>query len=252
MQQNLLIDYLVISFKVRPDQSDCFTRFLVKYINFPVNDAEKIKSYYGFSECLYYAGMKLHIDRNLVVLDMSGKGCRTCEQLNEGWNWYQFLNTFDRFLTKPIKDSDYGTKGQFAVHISRLDLACDLLKDNRITVPFLQNYVQKHKFLCKSDYHSCVVGNYEMSVYFGSPRSDRRLRIYDKALEQGIQDGTKWVRFEFQLRNDNALSFYLNLSQTCQGDFSKCYYGMLHDYLRFLTQVNDGMNSNRKTICPFG
>lgn len=250
MQQNLLVDYLVMSFKILPKQS-CFAKFLIHYINFPVHDAEKIKSYYGFSECLYYGGIKIHVDSNLVVLDMSGKGCRTCEQLNKNWNWFQFLQVFDKFLTVPIKDSDFGTKGQFAVHISRMDLACDLLGDNRVTVPFLQNYVQKNKFLCKSNYHSCVVGNYEMSVYFGSPRSDRRLRIYDKALEQNLQD-KKWVRFEFQLRNDNALSFYLNLSQTCKGNFAKCYYGMLHDYLRFLTKVNDNVHSDRKTVCPFG
>lgn len=250
MQQNLLVDYLVMSFKINPAQS-CFTKFLMRVINFPMQDAEKIKSYYGFSECFYYGGIKIHVDRNLVVLDMSGKGCRTCEQLNKTWNWYQFMRMFDKFLTEPIKDSAYETKGQYAVHISRVDLACDDLGNERVTVPFLQKYVRKNKFLCKSNYHTCVVGNREMSVYFGSPRSDRRLRIYDKALEQDLQN-TKWVRYEFQLRNDNALSFYLNLSQTCKGDFAKCYYGMLHDYLRFLTKPNEDTNRIRKTVCPFG
>lgn len=248
IKQNLIVDYLVMSFKIRLEQSECFEKFLVKQIHFPVHDAEVIKSYYGASRCYYYGGIKIHVCNDLVILDMSGKGCRTCEQLNKGFSWYDFLHFYDRQLTVPLKDSDYGTKGQFSVHISRIDLACDLLEDFRITVPKLQTYVQKRKFICKSDYHSCVVGNYEMAVYFGSPRSDRRLRIYDKALEQGLDD-VKWVRFEFQFRNDNALSFYLNLSQTCKGDFSKCYYGMLHDYLRFITQPNIHNHTEREITC---
>lgn len=40
------------------------------------------------------------------------------------------------------------------------------------------------------------------TVYIGSPSSDRRVRIYDKAAEQGV-DGT-WTRFETQYRKKYA------------------------------------------------
>lgn len=251
MTQNLLIDYLVMSIKILPGQ-DCLVNFLQRMIHFPLHDAEKIRSYYGLSDCYYYAGIKIHHDKGLLVLDMSGKGCRTCEELNPGWSWYDFLHFWDKPITEPLKGSCYGDQaGQYQVHISRIDLACDLLDDLRVTVPFLQRYVQQDKFISKSNYHTCIVGNKEMAVYFGSPRSSRRLRIYDKALEQGLVDKC-WVRFEMQLRDDNATSFYLNLSRTCKGDFSECYYGMLHDYLRFITQPNDDTNRIRKKVCPFG
>ena len=245
VRQNLLVDYLVMSFKVSPEQADCFFRWLTRWIHFPLSEAESIKSYYGFPNCFYYAGIKLHYSNQLIVLDMSGKGCRSCEDLNPGFNWYKFLQFFDRGLTQPMKDSD----GKLSVHISRIDVACDLLDDERITLPFLQRYVMQDKFICKSNYHTCVIGNKEMGIYFGSPRSDRRLRIYDKAMEQG--EDSPWVRFEFQLRNDNALSFYLNLSQTCNGDFGECYYGMLHDYLRFTTKPNekDVRHTDRLVVC---
>lgn len=232
VKQNLLVDYLVMSFKVSQEQADCFFRWLTQLLNFPIGEAESIRSYYGLPTCYFYMGIKLHYSDQLIVLDMSGKGCRACEQLNPGFDWYDFLHLFHCGLTQPIKDGN----GQLAVHISRLDVACDLLGDERITLPFLQRYVQKDKFICKSTYHSCVIGNKEMAIYFGSPRSDRRLRIYDKAMEQRAEGS--WVRFEFQLRNDNALSFYLNLSGTCVGDFALCYYGMLHDYLRFTEKPN--------------
>ena len=250
MKQNLLIDYLVMSFKIS-DKQACFLDFLLNKIKFPLVDAIHIRSFYGLGDCLYYSGIKVHYDKSLVILDCSGKGCRTLEQLDSDWNWGSFLAIFDKFLTVPIKDSDYGgNRGVYAVHISRIDLACDLLDDDRITIPFLQGYVRKNKFICKSQYHSCIDGNKELAIYFGSPRSSRRLRIYDKALEQHL-DGKRWVRFEFQLRDDNATSFYLNLSKTCNGNFSKCYYGMLHDFLRFITVPNDGIHSNRKKVCPF-
>lgn len=245
VKQNLLVDYLVMSFKVSQEQADCFFRWLTQLLHFPLSEAESIRSYYGMPSCFYYMGIKLHYSNELIVLDMSGKGCRACEHLNPGFDWYEFLHLFDDGLTKPIKDSD----GKLSVHISRIDVACDLLGDDRITLPFLQRYVMQDKIICKSTYHTCVIGNKEMAIYFGSPRSDRRLRIYDKAMEQGAEGS--WVRFEFQLRNDNALSFYLNLSQTCGGNFAECYYGMMHDYLRFTTKPNlhDHNQSNRLIVC---
>jgi hypothetical protein len=42
------------------------------------------------------------------------------------------------------------------------------------------------------------------SLYIGSPQSERRVRFYDKAAEQGIDDGSIWTRAEVQLRNDLA------------------------------------------------
>lgn len=72
---NLLIDYLVMSFKLLPEQSYCFLQWLYKYTNFPVDDAEPIKSYYGgLRGCLFYKGIKIHFDNEMVILDMSGKG----------------------------------------------------------------------------------------------------------------------------------------------------------------------------------
>lgn len=244
MKTNLLVDYLTMTFKVTSEQLDCFMHWLQVRISFPVHDAIKGTSQLsGYSDCLYYQGIKIHSRVNEVCLDASGSGCRMIEELNKNWDWYGFLSTFHDAITKPMKD----TEANYRVHISRMDIACDLLDDERITIPFLQDYIIKNKYICKSDYHSCVIGNYEMSVYLGSPRSNRRLRIYDKALEQGEQDKKKWVRFEFQLRNESATAYYLNLREN-DGNFVKVYYGMMHEYLRFITQVNDGNNFSRKSI----
>lgn len=244
--KNLLVDYLVISFKLQ-DDSDRFLQWLFSYIHLSNDDCEAIKSYYGLSSCLYYRGIKIHYDNELVVLDCSGKGCRTLESLNPAMDWYKFLYVWHEGITKPKKDAQ--GKGRFSVHISRLDVACDALEEPNVSIPRLQGFVKKSKFLCKSNYYSCIDGNHEQAIYFGSPKSDRRLRIYDKAMEQGLSGGD-WVRFEFQLRNDNATSFFLNLV-ACGGDFAKCYFGMLRDYLRFITKPNNGINQSRKVVCKW-
>ncbi len=40
----------------------------------------------------------------------------------------------------------------------------------------------------------------------GSPKSDKRIRVYDKNAEQKIKDGESWIRLEAQLRRLSALS----------------------------------------------
>jgi DNA relaxase NicK len=43
------------------------------------------------------------------------------------------------------------------------------------------------------------------TLYVGSPRSDKRLRIYNKSAESGeMPNGGEYVRFELQLRDDYA------------------------------------------------
>jgi hypothetical protein len=45
----------------------------------------------------------------------------------------------------------------------------------------------------------CGMGD---TLYLGSPKSDCRLRIYDKAAERGVEG--PWLRFEFQVRKERA------------------------------------------------
>jgi hypothetical protein len=133
------------------------------------------------------------------------------------------------------------------VHLARLDIAYDDIGNKTVTVPLLQKYIRNKYFVSRVNYVSCVDGTHEQAVYFGSPKSDRRLRIYDKRMEQlGNDDDVPWVRYEFQLRNENALSFYLNLCEL-KGDFAKCYFGVLSDFVTFTnrSRLEVGQHSER-------
>ena len=181
--------------------------------------------YYSNGE--YYDGILIayNMDENYQVtdtfLDVSGKGCRTIEQLNPGFNWFVFLNRYDA----GIRDR--------SVHVSRIDIACDVL-DGSVTIEQVQKHTRAELYVCKSKVLPDVRYMRSMEVYFGSPKSDRLLRIYDKALEQGIPD-TNWLRLEFQLRNDNATSWYLNWCQ--HKDVGKLYSGVMLDFLRFVSPL---------------
>jgi len=88
------------------------------------------------------------------------------------------------------------------VHYSRLDLAMDLY-----------NY-EIHKYNIvdignrKSAYFYDRVGNLE-TMYSGSMKSNKYIRIYNKAVEQRIKGNIDWWRFEIQLR-DVYIDKYLN------------------------------------------
>lgn len=179
--------------------------------------------FYGNGE--YYDGVLIAYNQNEnyeitdTFLDLSGKGCRTIEQLNPEFDWFGFLNKYD----KQIRDK--------TVHISRIDIACDVL-DGSLTIGQIQKYSRQELYVCRSKVLPDVRYMRSQEVYFGSPKSDRLLRIYDKALEQGIPD-TDWLRLEFQLRNDNATSWYLNWVQ--KRDVGKLYAGVMVDFLRFVS-----------------
>ncbi len=235
--QKFVIDYLTFSYK----SSEKFEYF-IEYFHV---DREKLNdgySFYGLKHCYkYITGMKFHVDedQDLFILDFSGKGCRLAETImGDGWDWSQLI----REILPDIRSK--------FCHISRIDFACDLFDDTRITLPFLTRYVEQGKYICKSKDHLITAGNKESAIYFGSPTSDRRLRIYDKAKEQGIGEQLKWVRFELQMRNDCAISFVLNL-ELCNFDWVSCYLGVLRNYVNFVTKKNTGTQTGRLRRCPW-
>lgn len=247
-ENNILIDWLTVSFKISnmneiveilKQDKENFIPFtdkkvsikgyeeLCSMLHIPVEKMIVIKSFYGYNKCLYYEGIKIHIADDSVILDLSGKGCRMVETLNRehGFNWFEFLYQFDYMIQNKI------------CHIARMDVACDIQDKKVLDLDKLINHVIAKKYICKSKRVLTGIGNYERWLMFGSPKSDRRLRIYDKALEQKLEN-VYWVRLEMQLRNECALSFYLNWIVQ-EGSIGLCYSKIMCDYLRFTTKPNN-------------
>lgn len=227
----ILLDYLVVSFK------KIGMIELQEKLNLTGVKWEDGNSYYGYQHCYYYDSVKLHFGgKPDICLDLSGKGCRTIEHLNNlFFDWFEFLLGMKEGIQK----------GE--IHVSRIDIACDDM-EGYLNYDKMVKYIMQKRFICKSRKVHCRIGS-ERGIYCGSPQSERRLRIYDKAIEQGYPEGTHWLRTEFQLRNDTALSFLLNWFNV--RDIGKTFFGVLHDYLRFITKPVNGENHSRAITCSW-
>ena len=227
--QYILVDYLTLSVSMpKFTLDDIFIK-----LNITKNDFTEIKSRLGLNNCLYYGGIKIHyheeletLENPLIVIDMSGKGCRLLETVNQDnkFNWIDFI---EQFLS--VEGS----------HLARLDIACDDKVESEeqkgiLSFPLMVKHIKERRYISLANRKIYTDGD-EQNIVFGAPSSDRRLRIYNKALERKYDK--HWIRAEFQLRNKSALSFYMRALE--YNNIGKAYYGMLFDYLRFTKEVNE-------------
>jgi hypothetical protein len=227
---DILIDYLVLSLHF------CSLEDVKKKMNVHDVNFISIRSYYGLENCVYFGGIKFHynLSNSMIILDMSGQGCRMLETLYPDIKWVSFISWFMEH------------EGS---HIARLDIACDdkpeLGKNGMLCLETMIDHFKKNKYISLSRRKIFTDGD-EQSLIFGSPSSDRRLRIYNKALERKYYG--HWIRVEFQLRDDSALSFFMRAWEN--NSIGQAFYGLLIGYLRFTTNVNqDDHNQNRLVTC---
>lgn len=249
----VLIDYLTITSKIHSVKDVMEILGISDKIQF-----EPIKSYYGYEHCLFFDGVRIHWTDNEklseVCIDLSGKGCRTVEWLNDNkFDWYEF---FYGLYFNPISQKLDFEGFVKQLHISRLDVACDEMansdKEGILSFDLMCKYTELRKYVCRATCEPWWSNGRVRQLVFGSEHSDRLLRIYDKALEQRNMLSKNqpellasipphWIRAEFQLRNDNALSFLINWMKV--HDIGRCYSGVMNDYLRFVTKaVNRDLN----------
>lgn len=93
--------------------------------------------------------------------------------------------------------------------------------------------------------HQQIIRNGEgaQSLYVGSRHSERMVRFYDKALEQGLQDGSIWTRCEVEFKSDSA--------QLCAGYIAcnKCLREIILSTVDF--RIEDDCNKTRRTRCDW-
>lgn len=107
------------------------------------------------------------------------------------------------------------------VHVTRLDLAIDLFDYN------IKDYTIIDIGNRKTAYFYDRVGKLE-TIYSGSMKSDKYIRIYNKAVEQKIKN-KDWWRFEVQLR-DKFIEKYTNEIVNFFSDILVFKYNSVDDY----------------------
>lgn len=217
---NILVDYLGATFK-ELKLADLIDRFGLRGVNW-----EPGKGRNGWLRCDWFNGIRIYSQgREDIGIELSGVGCRCVESLNDlAFDWLQLFAWI----------VEQGT----SANVSRLDVACDE-KDGILDFDKLVKATKARKYICKARKRHWTDGD-ERIIMFGSSSSDTRLRIYDKALERGV-DG-HWIRCEFQLRDDAADSMIQNFLQ--YGDIGDVYSGVLLNYLRYTVRAPDPESSH--------
>ncbi len=167
-----------------------------------------------------------------VCLTMSGAGCRTFES-NSNVSWMELLSHFAR------EPQSY--------NITRLDLAFDD-HSGILDIERILDDTDDHYYVSKSKWWKAEYGSEGTCIYHGSPTSRIRFRIYDKAAERGLLDGTHWIRVECQLRDKNAFSAVENILRS--QDVGLTFSGILRNYLTYREPNNDS-NRSRWPIADY-
>lgn len=206
----------------------------------------------GYDHCLrfndimvLYAPRENENFQNMgVCVSMSGNGCRAFEMHSklaldgctdqQGTGSIAFPALFQLICANNC-------------NVSRVDLACDdkegLLSMSDIVQACMDNNVnsrmQKRQIVQSFD----GVDNSGTTVYFGAPSSDFRVRIYDKAKEQGDFKG-HWIRVELVMRGKNAMGFVDNFVN-CES-IGKLATGIINDKFSFIDR--DDVNISRCSV----
>lgn len=167
-----------------------------------------------------------------VCVEISGQGCRVLETFGH-IEWFSFLG----FI--------YAEENEF--NITRLDIAYDdhsgVLDKFRLKID-----TDEHYYRSKFRTWEIRYGSQGFTIYHGSKKSSAMIRIYDKAAERGLYDGTHWIRVEIMLRDENAagaVKAYLE-----KGDLGAVFGGMLATYLVYC-ESSDDSNKSRWLIADY-
>lgn len=238
MDNCLLYDWMTFSL---PDM--CLTETL-KFLRLPLS----LDWQHGLGSRLRYRfrdffhGISIHWtpedDENKnpgCCVEMSGSGCRAYET---------FSGSNIGALIERIKAYGY--------HVSRLDIAYDDFS-GVIDLETMAN--QARKFFFTSRLQRCSVLSESkisetetagLTVGHGSKSSKIYIRCYDKRYERSaINEIDHWVRFEIQLRDENAMGF-INYSAPLGVKFS----GVVSNYLTYREPCSDP-NKRRWKISPW-
>ena len=214
---------------------------LVDYLTFSVSGISTVQSFadelfgriewqsgkgmYGYLHCMYYDGIRVFSKQVTegydICVSMSGFGCRAFETIRgESFAWEIFFeDLIDEYPS---------------LNFSRIDVALDVREEWCPSMKSICGYVAKDKYVSRFTRNIYTLGSEEF-VFFGSPSSDTRLRVYNKALERGYPDD-HWIRFEYQLRNKSASKFIKEYLRTRNIGFT--VRSCLNNSIRFTTKPN--------------
>lgn len=172
------------------------------------------------------------VDDMGICVEISGQGCRTLETYGNV-DWFSLFDILD------CEENEF--------HVTRLDLAFD---DHVGILDKLRLKLDTDDGNYRSKFRSWEIqyGNLGFSIYHGSRKSQVMIRIYYKAAERGLLDGTHWIRVELQLRDENASGAIRAFMQ--HKKLGTVFSGILATYLVYCEECADS-NKSRWPVADY-
>ncbi|HCT30890.1 MAG TPA: hypothetical protein DIW31_09185 [Bacteroidales bacterium] len=272
--QRILIDWFAFTL---PHGSKIF-----EVIGIPGNEWVPIETKaMGYDRMYLHGQMKVYESEREdmgVHCEFSGSACREYE--------FFFDNNWKDLIQRIRKNSG---------HFSRIDLAIDDF-DGTFTLAQIEekiknseiiSYFRKSRIL--EEYNLSAKDNLGKTIYFGSPQSRIRIRMYDKAIEQLLKEQydreseairieskaklspkdckenkrnreeeyrkqrleheKQWIRTEIQSRDERSDAIADYILADIK--IGEVVFGVLKNYLNFVEPSNTDINKSRWEITPF-
>lgn len=182
----------------------------------------------GYKDQLINNNVRIYYNGNPgmgINTSISGRGCRYME--SQGINLWSLVFR----LAQSAK-----------INITRLDLALDtdakLIDKMRKSIDN-KKYISKSRsisYICKSGKKSTRTE----TIYLGSRSSDLMIRIYDKAVEQGLEE-IDWERWEIVLKKEKIIEAIPLLKK----GISQTFRNILYTYFRPLKKVESNKSRSK-------
>lgn len=222
-----LIDWLTVTTKIWSEND------LIQLLHLEDCSWEHLDAYrYGYAHRCSFSGITIMSGGREdmgICLEMSGQGCRAFETYSDV-TWLELL----RILKEPL----------YEFNVTHIDIAFD---DHTgiLDIGQILDDTDNHRYRSRSRWWKVEYGSCGTTIYHGSPQSNIRVRIYDKAAERGLLDGTHWIRVELVLRDVNASGAIDAILEHQQ--LGPVFSGILSNYLVYCDPSSD---SNRSRWQP--
>lgn len=224
-KENLvLVDWLTFTTKIWSESDLLSMLHISSDVSWEHLDAYR----YGYRHRMTFGGMSILSDgqENMgICIEFSGTGCRSFESFSD-LSWFAVFG----ILLEPANE----------FKITRLDLAYD---DHTgvLDIGQILDDTDDRYYRSKTRWWNVDYGSTGTTIYHGSPQSKIRLRIYDKAAERGLTDGTHWIRVEIALRDENASG----AAAACldQKNVGAAFGGILRNYVVYCSPTSDSNRS---------
>ena len=210
-----------------------FSNTIIQVLGLDVNNFMQLPyGKLGYTSQLFYNNIWVLYDGapNMGVhVIISGKGCRIYETEN---NLVELVKRIDKANGK----------------ITRIDIAMDdhsgkvipfgRLKNDIIKANIMTRWKDSTEIIKRKNKTGQVIGH---TVYLGSRQSNIFFRLYDKAMQQGLEN-TIWTRLELEIKSTYAENIQKLLTEKNIGELTS---EILNNYIRIVQPHKTDTNKSR-------